>query len=93
MEVEEGREPGEVEEFKEVEDAEEADSAPDSRLARKVTNFGMACGRHYTPRRIQSEPFNRAFQSSSLPPEFSRGMWIPFILISFCCNAWFTIPN
>ena len=42
----------EVEEIKEVEDVEDDDSAAESRLARKVANFGMALGRYYTLRRI-----------------------------------------
>jgi hypothetical protein len=60
MQAEEGKEVEEVEEFKEVEDEEHADPAPESRLARKVTNFGMAAGRNYTPGRIRSEAFNNA---------------------------------
>jgi hypothetical protein len=40
----------EVEEMEEVEDEESA--AAESRLARKVANFGMVLGRYYTPRRI-----------------------------------------
>jgi hypothetical protein len=42
----------EVEEGEEVEDVEDGDSAAaESRLARYVTNFGIAAGRYYTPGR------------------------------------------
>ena len=64
MQAEEGKEVEEVEEFKEVEDEAHADPAPESRLARKVTNFGMAAGRNYTPGRIRSEAFNKAGESA-----------------------------
>lgn len=49
-------------EVEEGESVEEADSEAESRLARKVANFGMAAGRYYTPRRIYSEedPVGRA---------------------------------
>jgi hypothetical protein len=40
----------EAEDGEEVEDEESA--AEESRLARKVANFGMVLGRYYTPRRI-----------------------------------------
>jgi hypothetical protein len=60
MQAEEGKEVEEVEEFKEVVDEEHADPALESRLARKVTNFGMAAGRNYAPGRIRSEAFNKA---------------------------------
>jgi hypothetical protein len=93
MEVEEGKEVEEVEEFKEVEDEEHADPALESRLARKVTNFGMAVGRNYTPRRIRSETFNKAAESAFLSANFSRGMRTPFILNSFRCNTRFIFPN
>jgi hypothetical protein len=46
MEVEEG------EEVEDVAEADGADSAVESRLARKVANFGMAAEGYYTPRRI-----------------------------------------
>jgi hypothetical protein len=43
----------EVEEMEEVEEVEDEESAAaESRLARKVANFGMVLGRYYTPRRI-----------------------------------------
>jgi len=43
----------EVEQVEEVEEIEdEESSAAESRLARKVANFGMAAGRYYTPGRI-----------------------------------------
>ena len=45
----------EVEEAEEVEDAEGEVSATESRLARKVANFGMSAGSYYTPGRIWSE--------------------------------------
>jgi hypothetical protein len=43
----------EVEEVEEMEEVEgEESAAAESRLARKVANFGMVRGRYYTPRRI-----------------------------------------
>ena len=57
MEVEEGREDEEVVEF-EVDDVEDKGSAAESRLARKVANFGMALGPYYTLGRINSELFD-----------------------------------
>jgi hypothetical protein len=53
----------EVEEVGEVvdaEDLEDKDCPAESRLARKLTNFGMAAGRNYTPRRTNSEEFGAA---------------------------------
>jgi hypothetical protein len=41
-----------VEEDEEAEGVEVADSVAESRLARKVANFGMAARRYYTLRRI-----------------------------------------
>jgi hypothetical protein len=54
-----------VEEVEEAEDAEDEDSASaESRLARKVANFGMAAGRYYTPGRMNSEEFGARVCSS-----------------------------
>jgi hypothetical protein len=42
----------EVEEVDDVTELEDSAGVVESRLARKVANFGMAARRHYTPRRI-----------------------------------------
>jgi hypothetical protein len=91
MQAEEGKEVEEVEEF--VEDEKRADPAAESRLARKLTNFGMAAGRNYTPGRIRSEVFNMGAESAFLSTNFSRGMRTPFILNSFRRNTRFIFPN
>ena len=57
MEVEEDRDDEEVEEF-ELGDVEGKGSVAESRLARRVANFGMALSRYYTLRRINSELFD-----------------------------------
>ena len=87
MEVEE------VEEAEDAEDLEDKDSPAESRLARKVTNFGMAAGRNYTPGRMRSEAFNKGAESAFLSTNFSRGMRTPFILNSFRRNTRFIFPN
>jgi hypothetical protein len=45
----------EVEEVDDVKELEDSAGVEESCLARKMANFGIAAGRHYTPRRIQGE--------------------------------------
>jgi len=62
----------EVEEC-EVEEVVAEDAAGESRLARKVASFGMAAGRYYTPRRMNSEEF-KATRSSPIDQIYSHGV-------------------
>jgi hypothetical protein len=73
MQGAEGEEVEEVEEFREGEDEECEDPVAGSRLARKVTNFGMAAGRYYTPGRMRSETFDQVNEISFLANLIFKG--------------------